>query len=243
MNWYKKAHLNKISSVTFWIEGSDRITQPMNKLDICNDLSEFVFYDLKLGRKLGFSSSDDFDPDTSSGDFNEYTGQINIYLENPAIKSGIISNILEQYNKEKELINLSLIEINKSGVRDVNVARVSIDKNDTVNTETIPRMNLANPNALALIQLLENEGMGNLEKPGGSINVDSLRTVLDNIDQNRYLLQTYTQEPSEETNPGQATMIDQGRSYERMERYINGLREMVDYIDNNNFPVKIINYG
>ena len=243
MNWYKRANINKLASVTFWVEGSDQITQPMTKLDICQDLAQFIFYGINLGQKLGFQW-DDIDPDVSSGDVFASTGQFNIYLRNKNIKSGIVENILNQYNEHKQLIELKLLEINKSGIKpDLNTARVIIVRNDTANLESLPEMNVANANANAIIQLLSNEGMGQLDPYGGTLDSTQLKTVISNIEQNSYLLDTYTKEPTEDISEGRPIIIDMGRSYERLKGYIDNLKKMINYIEKNNLPVKQINYG
>tara|TARA_Y100000310_G_scaffold55023_1_gene50439 strand:+ start:19701 stop:20432 length:732 start_codon:yes stop_codon:yes gene_type:complete len=243
MNWYKKAKLVKVASVTFWVEGSQDISQPMHKLDICHDLSNFVFYEMKIGQQFGFQW-DDFDPDISSGDFDAPTGPINIYLRNPNIKEGIVKNIIDEYNNYKfGSIKLKFIEINKSGVReDVNVARVLIEENNTVESEQLPEMNIANDNSMALIQLLNNEGMSNLDPYGGTINADELKAAISNIESNDFIIDTYTQEPGE-VEGGIGKAYDFGRSYEQLKRYINRLKEMINYIEVNNLPIRQINYG
>ena len=242
MNWYKKAFY-KQSSVTFWIEGADKITQPMNKLEVCSDLSKFIIYEMKIGQKLGIGWQD-VDPDMSSGTVFAPTGQINIYLKNPNIKSGIIENIVDQYNSNRTgLIKLKFLEINKSGARDINVARVLVEENNTTNLEKLPEINIANANSVALIQLLQNEGMSNLDPYGGTLNIDELKAAIKNIEDNDFTINTYTQEPTEEKTPGQAAMYDHGRSYSQLSSYIDRLKNMISYIEENNLPVKKINYG
>jgi len=242
-NWYKKAFINKFASVTYWIEGSDKISQPMSKGDISNDLARFVFDDLQLGQRLGFTYQD-FDPDMSEGNISDSLGNISIYLKNPNIKAGIIENILDKYNQHKQMIHLTLLNINQSGIDpSLNAARISIDKNDTVESEQLPTMNLSNSNSSALLQLLQNEGVEGLDPYGGVIPIDTLKQALNNIEQNDFMLNTYTQEPTEESEEGKATVMDFGRSYEQISRYINGLKEMIAYVDNNNLPVREINYG
>jgi hypothetical protein len=244
MNWYKKAQLNKFATVDFWIDESDKITQPMHKLDICHDLSNFIFYKMNVGQKLGLKW-DSIDPDVSSGDVFAPTGQINIYLENPNIKEGIIQNIVEKYNADKAgLIKLKFLQINKSGLRsDLNTARILIEENNTTDLQKIPTMNISNSNAAALIQLLSNEGMGQLDPVSGELNAYMLKNIIEGIDQNDFVMNSYTQDVTEEKIENGPTSIDFGRSYQQLSGYINKLREMVEYIITNNLPKKVINYG
>ena len=246
MNWYKKAQFKKQASLSFWIEGSDKISQPMTKLDICNDLSKFISYDMGIGEKLGINFND-VDPDDSSGNYYDSTGPISIYLKNLNIKEGIINNIIEQYNNHKlGQVKLRFLEINKSGLRkDVNVARILIEENDTTNIEKLPELNVSNSNSVALISLLQNEGMGNLDPYGGVLNISELKNAITNIEQNNYILDSYTQEPMEQREEGKATIYDGGRSYQQLQRYIEALKQMVNYVETNlpNPQDQNINYG
>ena len=93
-------------------------------------------------------------------------------------------------------------------------------------------MHLSNANANALVQLLQNEGLMIID-PGdghvaGQMNTDELEAVLNSIDQNNFVIDTYTQEPEEHIEEGKATMIDFGRNAEQFEAYLNVLKEMVN---------------
>ena len=79
MNWYKQANI-KIASVSFWIDGLDKISKPMHKLNICSDLHNFIWYNLDMGKELGVSFSD-IDPDISEGGAFDPLGRINIYVQ------------------------------------------------------------------------------------------------------------------------------------------------------------------
>ena len=250
MNWYKKAQFKKIAGVSFWIEGTDKIAQPMNKFDICNDLQKFISYEMGIGEQLGIGFND-VDPDSSSGDVFSFTGPISIYLKNPSIKNNIINSIVDHYNTYREgSIKLKFLGINTSGVRGINTARLLIEENNTQNLDDLPGMHLSNDNASALISLLSNEGMQSLDTYGGSLNTAELKIVINNIEQNDFVLKTYTREPSDSQEPGiatqepgQARIIDHGRSYERLTRYIENLKVMINYIETNNLPNQTINYG
>jgi len=242
MNWYKKAQF-KTASVSFWIEGSDKIAQPMNKLDICYDLSRFIFYELEIGQKLGLTWQD-IDPDISNSSPFEGTGQINIYLKNPIIKEGIIKNIIDQYNEYKAgMIILQFLEINQSGISAINTARILISKNETQSLSHIPEMNLSNYNADALLNLLSNEGMEELDTIGGSLNVSILKDIINKIEQDDYVINTYTEEPSEEHIENGPSLYHGGRSSEQFSEYLYILKEMIAFMERNNLPNGTINYG
>ena len=215
-----------------------------SKLDIVNDLFRFVFYELRVGEKFGFDMHS-FDPDTSSGSPFDTTGQINIYLKNPNIKGGIIKGIIDQYNQHKAgLINLRLLEINKSGLNpNLNTARVIIEENNTENLEELPTLNVSNSNSVALMQLLGNEGLGQLDPYSGTLDAGSLKQAIINIEKDDFIMNTFTQERTEEQEEGGPLFIDMGRSLGQLQRYIDVLKGMINYIENKNLPVKKINYG
>lgn len=243
MNWYKRTNL-KIASVSFWISGTDKISKPMTKLDICHDLADFIFYKLDIGQKLGLRWND-IDPDASSGDVFSPTGNINIYLRNSAIKDGIIQGLIEQYNQYRfESIKLRFLMINKSGLnQNLNTARIMVEENKTSELQEIPEFNVANANSFALIQLLSNEGMGPLDPYGGELDINSLKKAIQNIEQNNFVMHPYTQPITTEQGENGATFIDYGRSYDQLRGYIDMLKNMINYIEQNNLPDKKINYG
>ena len=243
MNWYKRTNL-KLASVSFWINGTDKIAKPMTRLDICHDLANFVFYKLSIGQKLGIRWND-IDPDASSGSVFSPTGNINIYLKNASIKDGIIKGIVEQYNQYRyESIKLKFLMINKSGLNsNLNTARILVEENKTTELQEIPEFNVANANSDALIQLLSNEGMGQLDPYNGELDINLLKTTIQNIEQNNYIMQPYTQPSTVEQMENGSTFIDYGRSYEQLKGYIDMLKNMINYIEQNNLPDKKINYG
>lgn len=242
MNWYKN-HL-KIASITFSIEGTDKIAQPMNKLDIVNDLANYIFYKMGVGKNLGMKW-DDIDPDTSSGDVFAPDGQINIYLRNQ-IDTQTIERIINGYNKDKAgIIELQFLGINKSGLNpSLDTARILITKNKTTDFQEVPSMNLSNSNAIALLQMLANEGVSiGQDAYSGVIDINQLDEAINRLEQEEYVMQPYTQRPSEETGEHGAKMYDMGRSYEQLKRYLDGLRKMINYVRVNNLPNGNIVYG
>jgi len=240
MNWYKKT---KYSSISFWIEGSDKISQPMHALDVCGDIHKFIWYVLGIGEEMGLGYND-IEPDTSETDYNDPLGRINVYI-NPNIKEKSMKYIVNQYNQHRlGDIKLDFLGINKSGARNSDVARIKISENNTTQFEEIPEMNMANGNAFAVFQMLANEGLPiNPSEYAGEINIDQLEIIINKLGQEEYLMQPYIKEPTEEEGEGGAKMYDGGRDYDRLKGYLSGLEQMINYVKTNNLPSRVINYG
>ena len=240
MNWYKKI---RIASVTFSVEGSNEIAQPLHSLDVCHELINFIWYKLGVGGKTGLKMNN-IEPDTSETSYNDPLGRINIYMT-PETSEEEIRYIIDQYNQYKAGdIKLKFLGISESGIGRGPTARIIISENKTTEMEELPEMNVANGNAFAIIQMLANEGLNiDPNEYGGVINIDELETIINKLEQEEYLVQPYVQEPTEEIGEQGATIYDQGRSYEQLSRYIDKLKEMINYIKINNLPNRNINYG
>jgi len=239
MNWFKK-----IASVTFWIEDSDKISQPMNLLDICSDISNFIYYEAKIGKDTGIRF-DHIEPDTSRSQFDAPMGYINFYLHKTNIDIEYIKRVIDMYNKSRMgKIKIMVHQEEQSRARKGNVIRLEVIENDTVNYEEVPDINLSNENARALLKLLGDEGISNISNDlMGQLNINELKQAISDIEANDYVIQTYTQESSIERGEQGATMYQGGRSIEQFRRYFEVLKQMISYVEQNNIPNRFINYG
>jgi len=239
MNWYKK-----IASVTFWIADSDKMSKPMNMLDICHDLSKFIYYEANLGDNSGIKYGN-VEPDTSRTSFDSPLGYINFYLYKTNVNKQFVEKIIEMYNQSR-LSKLKLVahEENPSESRKGNVVRIEVVENQTVNFEDIPEINLSNSNAGVLLNLLSQEGVSSVSGDlVGQLNINELKNAIADIEANDYILQTHTQEPSEEQGEGGAMLYNGGRSIKQFRRYFEMLKQMIDYVERYDIPNRIINYG
>jgi len=248
MNWYKKANFNKYSSVTFRIDGTEKISEPMTKEDICNDLLDYVFYNTNLAEIFDIQWND-IDPDMSSGNPFDYTGSINFYLTNKELTADIVNDIIQGYNNHKAgEIKLKVYKINKSGQYGrpgTNVARILIEQNNTVNLSKVPYINISNDNAKAFLSLLINEGLiidGDFNS--GSFNAIQALNILNDIDQNDFVIDPYIRQNNDnlDEEDDNVQILDFGLSKEQIMSYIYKIKEMINYINQNNLPNKTISY-
>ena len=239
MNWFKK-----IASVTFSIADTDKVSQPMNLLDICSDISNFIYYEAKIGKDTGIKF-DHIEPDTSRSQFDAPLGYINFYLHKTNVDIEYIKRAIEMYNQSRMgKIKIAVHQEDQSGVRKGNVIRLEVIENDTVNYEEIPDMNLSNENARALLKLLGDEGVSNVsDELGGQLNINEVKQAILDIEANGYVIQTYTQKPMMEEGEGGSSFYQGGRSIEQFRRYFETLKQMIDYVEQNNISNRFINYG
>ena len=239
MNWFKK-----IASVTFWIDDTDKISQPMNLLDICEDIKNFIYYEAKIGENTGIIF-DSIEPDTSRSEYDGPLGYINFYLYNTNVDISYVEEAINMYNASRfNKIKIAVRGEDESGVRKGNVIRLEVIENNTVNFEQIPIMNLSNANARILLYLLRNEGVSNISDDlMGQININELKNAIMDIESNDFVLQTYTRDTTIDQEEGKPTMIDFGTNIEQIKRYFENLKQMINYIEQNNIPNRIINYG
>jgi len=232
LNWYK--NIIKLASISFYIEDSHKVAQPMNLLEICFDISKFIYY-VKNLKGLDMTH-DHISPDTSHSRFDAPTGTINFYLSDKRVNKEFVESLIHDYNQYKyPLIEIKVGEQEKSGVSKFDVVRLHVVKNETVDIEELPSMNLANVNAALLLNLLQANGVSvDPNESSGVINVDELKVALDRIDQEEYQLPAYTREPEIEDKPGQVQSYGFGVDISRIKRYLEGLKIIVQYIDNKN---------
>jgi len=232
MNWYKKT--TKFASISFYIEDSHKVAQPTNLLEICFDITKFIYYVKNLkGLKI---RQDSVAPDTSHSRFDEPTGTINFYLTDERVDKAFVDSLIHDYNEYKfPSIEIKVGDQEKSGVSDFDVVRLHVTKNDTFDLEELPSINLVNTNAAMLLNLLQANGVNvDPNEFSGVINVDELKAALNRIEQEEYQLPAYTRDTEISEEPGKAKLHDFGVDVSRIKRYLDGLKIIAQYIDNNN---------
>jgi hypothetical protein len=239
MNWFKK-----IASVTFWVADTDKISQPMNILDICFDIVKFIYYEANIGEGSGVKSGH-VEPDTSRTEFNKPLGYINFYTEGTNIDKEFVTKAIEMYNQARfDKIKIVVRGEEVSGLGRGNVVRLEVVGNNTVNLEEIPEVNITNSNAHALLSLLSQEGVSSISGGlSGKININELKNAILDIENNDYILETHTQEPYQNVEEGSPTVYNGGRSVDQFKSYFEKLKQMINYVEQNNIPNRFINYG
>jgi len=240
MNWYKIARYVS-ATVNFDIDGSHQIAQPMTLGDITYNMLTFAGYELKV--KVQHNS---FEVDTSRSDYFGYTGYINFYLwPELGMDEKTAINVVKRYaEKNSHRFEIKIEGYNKSNMYKTDVLRIAVTKNETQNYQELPSMNLANGNAMALLTVLRDRGVAvDVQGLAGKIDINQLEQALSLLESNPHNLNDMTQEPSIQQNKGKATVYNGGRTLEQVQGYISGLKQMVDYIRNNNLPSQYITYG
>jgi hypothetical protein len=273
-SWYKyfkkiciiktaSASIAKSASITFSLEDAWKISQPKNLLDLCSDFLNFIHYGAKLSNDRFRPGYSDIEPDTSSSDFEGYTGVINFYVKQDddineypkAIKAWIDDKSIEGYQ-----ITCSM-NPEKSNSRNSQVFRIMIIQNPSEHYESIPDLNLANGNAMSILRLL-GLSVGMDDDYSGKIDLNDLRKRIEavskeemqkeilppgyladhaNMDMNRGQIDTDEGEgwkgPSVQENPPSSgvPIFQPGRDEEYIDNRLQGLYEIVDYGIKNGF--------
>ena len=264
MNWYRR---QKTAGVTFSPSGSGKMAQPMMLLDICSDLYSFGYRDIDIldGTGVGWNF---IEPDGDS-DYTGPLGTINIYMpiyrqiqdkktgewrkaaipEIDQLTPKKISDLVNAYNEKQggELV-LKLKDIEQSGSRDVNVARVEVVANETVNREEIPEISLANANANNLLQLLAQHGLPvSPEEYAGSfsaLDYIGARQLMTQEAITGYERESYEhQDRDNEGNPVGPHITEFGLSADRLETYLKILDGMAAWIMSKDLPDKSISFA
>lgn len=202
-NW-----LTKIASVTFFIDGAQKITQPMDILKICHDFAYWA--NQNIPHDVFKATYRNIEPD--GDDYNKPTGTINIYLgdgDSPEeIKQYMESAVNEYFALLDIEVKVGATETSKAF--GVPVIRMHVIRNGTFDLERLPEINMANPNAMNLLQMLGIE-----PDFAGQINA---RDLIQRISSARNNISSNTKEPTQDGN-----FYDFGRSYEQIERYLDEL--------------------
>lgn len=184
-SWYKyfkKIASLKTASVTFSLEDSWRIAQPKNLLNLCSDFINFIYYNKKLAKENFKPYSTDIEPDTSSSDFEGYTGIINFYI-NPEYDIKEYINAIDAWIEDKAIEGYK-IEYSKnpdqSNSRSWKVFRINVIENPSEHYDAIPEINLANGNAMAILRLLGISTAGG-DAYSGKMSLEELRKKIESV--------------------------------------------------------------
>ena len=219
MNW-----LTKISGITFSLEQSHRIAQPKTISTLSYDLADWATSHVPryLIKRIDM---DGLNPD-------QLTGTINWYIDEPQI--GEIPMYVNQWIQEEMSplgFDIKVRGPERSNSFDSWVWRIDVLKNPTEEYTKLPKINLSNSNARALLGLL-NIPFDHM----GSVSLRELRQRLALTTEHQ--VQEFTQSPEKilptKEEPG-PQVVDFGRSKDQINRYIQALSEIVDYGLSNGF--------
>jgi len=175
-------------------------------------------------------------------DLGQMTGKINWYVTDKVPEDQQIQ-IMQEWIQEMLLMdyNMQISGPERSGMNDWNpdpnrpelkVYRIHVLQNGSENYMEIPEMNMANSNAYDVMNAL-----GVQFDWSGSVELNELKTKLDMF--NPYQQQELIREPEYSQEEDKVQMIDFGRDEDRVERYISGLRRMVDFGLQNGFETLV----
>jgi len=143
----------KFASVTFFPSGSHKMAGPKDLDSIARDMAG-------IGSQKGILGGIDPMEIMADGlEVGKFTGIINVYLPSKeSVKS--VKDLVDAFNKEQAgIIELALLRVDRSKMRDMPVARVEVVKNETSEYEGIPEANMANANAKMVLEMLAQHGL------------------------------------------------------------------------------------
>lgn len=222
MNW-----LQKISSVSFWLDGSQKISQPKTISDLANDLQKFA------SDRIGFFLSvHTITPDGT--DFDQMTGTINWYVTD-RVPVDQQRRIMFDWSKEMELLDykISIAGPQVSGMsrpRDppLMVYRVRVLQNGSEDYMQIPELNASNDNAKAFM-----EALGVPFDWSGSISLGDMKTKLEMFapyQQQDLVIPTYDDQGEQ-----RARTVNFGRNEDQVQWYVDQMTRIVDFGLQNGF--------
>ncbi len=222
MSW-----LQKISSVTFSLEGSDKISQPKDISDLGRELHQFATQ--RIGQDI------EFDTIQSDGSGEGLTGTINWYVNENLVSQADQQAIMREWIEEMRVMDfeIQMRGPERSGMNDWNrdpsepeiiVYRLDVLENGSESYAQIPEINIAQTNAIAIFNTL-----GIPFDQGGAIDIYDLQQRLSSLKE--YHRGEHTRPRSDEGGPGTGNVrsIDFGLDADRMDGYLSGLTRMVDF--------------
>lgn len=227
LNWLQKLSFKKYSSITFSLEGGNKISQPKTTSDLSSELAQFAFPKMNNVKLYGPDSlvePDGYDWDRIEG------GTINWYVvDNMPLEDQ--KNIIYAWFQEMELFGyqFNISGIDTSRMRGTPVIRIDVIENGSKNYMNIPSINLSNDNAREFMTALDiNYTDSEYYDVTGSVSVAELKHKLDNF--NEWVHQQLVRDRYEEEG-----LIDFGRSYEQISGYVSRFRDMINFAEKNNF--------
>lgn len=197
-----KTASQKFASVTFSPAESEKIAQPKTLSNIATMLLRFGhsrgFF---AQNSMGY---DDISPDSDAkGNYtgDNFLGTINLYMHNrffeatdPTEEKGHwqvlppenritpnkVRRLVEAFNADNVDIHLSEESLNfgTSRLRNIPVARIVVDRNDTQGYTDVPELNVANAAAKQLLEMLKFLGLRiNGDNYTGSFSIDEYRQI------------------------------------------------------------------
>ncbi len=229
MNW-----LQKIASISFWLDGSQKISQPKDVMALSYDLQKFVH--VQTGKMMDIHT---IQPD---GDMSDLTGTINWYVTK-FISEEEQLKVMQEWIAEQQMMDyqIKVRGPERSGMNDWNpdennpemmVYRLDVIKNGSADHMEIPEMNISNTNAQAVM-----DALGVQFDWSGSVDLNEMKTKLEMF--TPYQQQELIQAPEYSGEEGKVQMYDAGRDEDRVERYIGGFRQIVDFGLQNGFEVLV----
>ena len=177
MKWYQLYKLSalKMASITFSLQDSHKIAQPMTLMNLSSDLVNSIWYKYKLTGPHFSPYTTDADIDGKSS-FEDTTGVINFYVKanpncpnpDPQDYAKAIDTWIADKQEDGFIIERGQ-NPEKSKLLEVPVFRIKVIQNPTSELEELPYLNMAEANAYAMLTLLS------LEPSGGSISAAELK--------------------------------------------------------------------
>lgn len=246
MNWYRI----KVSSLTFKLDGSEKISQPKDLLSLSFNLIDFAFN--KDSSLLLDNHYQTVSPDGNSN-VNGYTGTINYYFTSTE-KLNDIKSLINEWGQDIGLlgVTIGIGNIEKSKLYNgLNVIRIIVKSNDTANINKIPSINISNDNAMKILSIFGTNDYN------GSIELVSAKGIIDKVlsmptDEFELSMERFTRPQMDSHNiiiPPDATDIErkqliqeQGKNRQRARFLDPGFN--IDDLRNRLLEIKnIIDYG
>lgn len=251
MNWYKKASFYRRASIDFFPDGVEKISEPMNVLDITHDMRDYAWYKGKQ-----FSEGQGIHMETIAPDGDsafQSNGTINIYVpdskwnedrqyteipEHERLSQEQVKSLVKGYNSYKDgMVVLGYPELQTSNMTGGPVYRVPVLKNQTSTLDRIPRLNVANANARVILEILQFHGL--------PVNPDDYSGEFDALDYigARQLMSNETLERFQRERTQDGNMWDAGLDVGRINAYMDGLDQIATWMQKNQLPNQTIVFG
>lgn len=213
----------KQAGITFFLEGSQKISKPKNILNLSNDLITWLY-------DKGYQYT--YDEITSDGgDFDKMTGTINWYINPKTANYKTQEKLAHEWIKEQELMDyeIQLRGPEISGLstvdRKIMVYRLDVIKNGSADYMSMPEMHLSNVNAHNLLAAL------NISSESfGTISLRDLRQRLALLTETK--MRDFTRDPMEYTEDDMGLGLrgyDPGTPIGQIQGYVDELNRIVDF--------------